>query len=218
MDDPDVVLRIDREADRLAEDPVVGQRLGPQRIHFEPRRHHGRLRRDSRSSRRSTMPSASRAATKPRPDEESSGIRHSAVDIDIRVPAASLRDELLHALALERFTGVDVALRVHGHAADAVERARIAAAVAEAADHDGQRVAAQDEDLLVVAVGDVTEALLRIPRERDVPDRSGALRGLRDDALLQELAGLVEGLDAVVPAIADVDRPVLRDLRRSSPS
>ena len=44
--DPDVVLRVDADADRLAEDPVVRQRLGPERIHFEPRRLNGGLRAD----------------------------------------------------------------------------------------------------------------------------------------------------------------------------
>ena len=38
MNDPDVILRIDRYADRLAEDPMIGQRLRPQRVHFESRR------------------------------------------------------------------------------------------------------------------------------------------------------------------------------------
>ena len=38
MDDPDVILRVDRHADRLAEHPFVRQRLRPQRIDFEVRR------------------------------------------------------------------------------------------------------------------------------------------------------------------------------------
>ena len=38
MHDPDVILGVDAEADHLAEDPVVRQRLGPERIDFEPRR------------------------------------------------------------------------------------------------------------------------------------------------------------------------------------
>ena len=37
MNDPDVILVIHRDADGLAHDPVVGQRLGPQRIHFKSR-------------------------------------------------------------------------------------------------------------------------------------------------------------------------------------
>src|SRR2546427_8638064 len=40
MDDPDVVLLVDPDTDRHAEQPVVGQGLGPQRIDFEHRRLH----------------------------------------------------------------------------------------------------------------------------------------------------------------------------------
>ncbi len=38
MDDPNVVARIDRDADRRPDDPVIGKRLRPERIHLEPRR------------------------------------------------------------------------------------------------------------------------------------------------------------------------------------
>ena len=41
VNDPDVILGIDRHSDCLAENPVVRQRLGPQRVHFEPGRHGG---------------------------------------------------------------------------------------------------------------------------------------------------------------------------------
>ena len=41
MNDPDVIVRIDGQADGLADDPMIRQRLGPERIHFEPGRHHG---------------------------------------------------------------------------------------------------------------------------------------------------------------------------------
>ena len=37
MNDPDMVLRVHRNADGLAHDPVVGQRLRPQRVDFEAR-------------------------------------------------------------------------------------------------------------------------------------------------------------------------------------
>src|SRR5207302_3616039 len=61
MDDPDVVLLVDPDADRHAEQPVIGQRLGPQRIDLEDRRLHElrlthlpleeRLRADRKSTR-----------------------------------------------------------------------------------------------------------------------------------------------------------------------
>jgi hypothetical protein len=39
VDDPDVVFGVDGKSDGLAEDPVVGKRLGPERVDFEARRH-----------------------------------------------------------------------------------------------------------------------------------------------------------------------------------
>ncbi len=63
-------------------------------------------------------------------------------------------DELLHALALEVLARVDVALRVHGDAADAVESARPAPAAADARD-DRERVAIEHEHLLILTVGHV---------------------------------------------------------------
>ncbi len=44
MDDPNVILGIHGDADGLPHDPMIGQRLGPHRVHFEPRSlHPGRL-------------------------------------------------------------------------------------------------------------------------------------------------------------------------------
>ena len=40
MDDPDMVIGIHRYADRLPHEPMVRQRLGPQRVHLKSRRHH----------------------------------------------------------------------------------------------------------------------------------------------------------------------------------
>src|SRR5882672_8104033 len=67
--------------------------------------------------------------------------------------------ELLDALPFVGLAGIDIALRVHGDAAHAVELARHTPAVAEARD-DLERIAPQDEDLFVVAIGDVEKALL----------------------------------------------------------
>src|SRR4029079_15421673 len=86
---------------------------------------------------------------------------------------------------------------------------RIATAGSDAAD-DVERRAIEDPDFLVVAVGDVELPL--VGREGDVPHRTVAGCGLRDERLLDELAVLLEYLDAVVLAIADVHGPVLRHL------
>jgi hypothetical protein len=38
MDDPDVIVCVDGDADGLPENPVIGKRLGPSEIDFEARR------------------------------------------------------------------------------------------------------------------------------------------------------------------------------------
>ena len=38
MDDPDVIVCVHGDADGLAENPVIGERLGPSEIDFEARR------------------------------------------------------------------------------------------------------------------------------------------------------------------------------------
>ncbi len=38
MDDPDDILVVGPDANRLPENPMVGHRLWPERVHFEPRR------------------------------------------------------------------------------------------------------------------------------------------------------------------------------------
>ena len=113
-------------------------------------------------------------------------------------------------------------MRVDRDAADREEASRLAAAVADGADRR-ERDAIENDDLLVVAVGDEQIALLRVVRERDVPHRAERRHGaelagttarrlLRDEGFLHELAVLLEHLDAVVRAVADVDHAVLRDL------
>src|SRR5262245_13134904 len=127
-------------------------------------------------------------------------------------PQALLFQKFLHALAFVGFASIQVAARVDRHAADAVELSGIAAAAADRRAGRLQRAAVDDDDFLVVAVGDEQVALLRVVRERHVPHRAVAGRRLRDDAFLDELAVLLEDLDAVVLPIADVDEVVLRQL------
>src|SRR6185503_8073146 len=80
--------------------------------------------------------------------------------------AHSLVDELLHAFAFVGLRRVDVALGIGGDAVHAEELSRLPAAVAEVRDLL-QRFANDDADLLVGAVGEEDEALLRVLRERD---------------------------------------------------
>src|SRR4051812_44773277 len=125
---------------------------------------------------------------------------------------ASFPHEFLDALAFVRFTRVQVTARVHGDAADTVELPGIPAAAANRGAGRLQRVTVENNDFLVVTVGDEQKPLLRVVRERHVPHRSVAGGVLGDDPFLHELAVLLEHLDAIVLPVADVDHAVLRDL------
>src|SRR5262245_24774858 len=122
----------------------------------------------------------------------------------------SFVNELLDAFSFVGLACIDITLRIYGDAANGVELARHASARAEARD-DFERVAPQDEDLFVVAVGDVEEALLRVVRERDVPHRSVAESRFRDESLFHEFAVFLKHLDPVILAVADIDQTILRD-------
>src|SRR5258705_4441911 len=87
----------------------------------------------------------------------------------------SLVEEPLQALSLPCLRRVEVALRIDRDAVHAVELAGLPAAVTEA----GQlleALAIDDANDVVHAVGHEDVLLLRVLRERDVPDCSGALR------------------------------------------
>src|SRR5580765_4933289 len=122
--------------------------------------------------------------------------------------AHSLVDELLQPLPLVRLGGVEVAFRIRGDAVNAEELSRLAAAVAEVGDLF-QRLAQDDAHLLVAAVGHEEVALLRVARERDVPDRALGKAAPRVPLLFHELAVLGEHLQPVGLAIADVDEAVV---------
>src|ERR1700758_1581588 len=86
----------------------------------------------------------------------------------------------------------------------------VAAATPKAADHRAV-LAADDADLVVLAVGGQQIGLLRVRPEREVPDRTVAERALLEEPLPHEGAVLLENLDAVVDAVADIDQAVIGD-------
>src|SRR5207249_3224314 len=91
--------------------------------------------------------------------------------------AHALEVEFLHALTLEGLGRIDVALGIDRDAVHAVELARLAAAAAER----GQLrhgVALDDAHALVLAVGEIDEALPGILREGDLPGRARGQRVL----------------------------------------
>ena len=105
---------------------------------------------------------------------------------------------------------------VGGDAVHGVELARLAAAFAEAG-HDFERIALDDVDPVVHAVGQIHILLLRILGEGDVPHRAVAQRILRDEGFLDERAVRLEDLNAVVHAVADIQQADRRRARRSGP-
>src|SRR5437762_1256648 len=85
--------------------------------------------------------------------------------------------KLLDTFSFEGFSSVYIAFGVHGDIPDTEELPGLTSTHAEAGDV-GERVALQHEDFLVVAVGNIEVALLRVLREADVPHRSVAERCL----------------------------------------
>src|SRR3954471_20446062 len=107
-----------------------------------------------------------------------------------------LEHELLHPPSFV-LAGVDVPLRVDGDVGDVMELTRI---VTEAADgpHDLQTLPIENPDLLIAA-GDVQEALISVRRKGQRDDGAGRRAHLaRDERLLHERSVGPEHLDAVV--------------------
>src|SRR5438094_520795 len=88
----------------------------------------------------------------------------------VRLSSSPRSDPFLHALPVVLLARVHVAARIGRNAADGEELTREPPARSEPADF-GERVALQNDHLLVVAIGDQDVALLRIAREREVPRR-----------------------------------------------
>src|SRR5262245_54500031 len=116
--------------------------------------------------------------------------------------------ELLNAFSFECLGRVDVALGIDRDAMHAIELAGLASATAERCQL-GHGLALDDADALVLPVGDVEEALLRILGEGHFPGRAGGERVLGKEVLAHIGAVGAEDLDAVVHAIADVAQAVL---------
>src|SRR6185503_2182960 len=132
--------------------------------------------------------------------------------VRFRHGAHPLVEEPLQTFSFPGLRRVDVPLRIGRDAVHAVELAGLPPAVAEAGQLL-QRLPIDDADDVVHAVGHVDVLLLRVLRERDVPYRARALRVLREEAFLHELALGREHLQAIADAVADVDEPIDGDIR-----
>src|SRR6185503_20640563 len=106
-------------------------------------------------------------ATRSRLREGTSSSRPYGSLLLARHGAEPFVDELLETLSFVGFGRVEIAFRIHGDAVDGVELSRLSSAITKAGELF-ERVAAQDADLHVVAIGQVEIGLGRILRERDV--------------------------------------------------
>src|SRR4051812_26538367 len=110
-------------------------------------------------------PSAARRATNPAPMKT---LRRFITCLLLLKPGLTAGDELLDALAMVLLACVDVASRVDGDAADRQEATRLTATLPDGSGRS-ERIAIEDDDLLVLPVRDEQEPLLRVVREGDVP-------------------------------------------------
>src|ERR1700722_6248734 len=97
----------------------------------------------------------------------------------------TLVNEFLHALPAIGFRREDIALGVSRNAMHGVECAGLPSAVPEAGQHF-ERLAIENVNLLVRAVGEVDVLLLRVLRESNVPHRAVAEGVLVIDMFLDE--------------------------------
>ena len=79
MDDPDHVLFVDPDAYGLPKHPVVGQRPGPKRVDFEPRRLYARLLRGGLLEHRFRESESDEQREERRADEESAFPLHAGL-------------------------------------------------------------------------------------------------------------------------------------------
>src|SRR5262249_15024401 len=116
-------------------------------------------------------------------------------------------EESLDALTAISLGRVDVAFRIGRDAVHSVELARLTSAVAETR-QDFERVAKHDVDLVVRTVDQIDLVLLRILREREVPNGSVAERSLRDEHFLDERAVFLENLNSIIHTVAYIQEPL----------
>src|SRR5882672_8524119 len=123
----------------------------------------------------------------------------------------TLVEELLEALAAVCLGGENVAFGIGGDAMHGIKLPWLPAAIAEAG-QDLHGFASDDIHLLVGAIGKVNVLLLRVLGECDIPHGPIAQRVLRHENFFHETAVRFEDLDAIVGAVANVEKAGMRKL------
>src|SRR5215472_1621282 len=157
------------------------------------------------------LPAAGNAPLRPSWRHVSLDRRPAVAQVQALFQRVRGQPEFLDALGVVDFAGIDVTELVHGHGMDPVELAGVAAAAAEPADH-AAILALQNAYLVVLPVGVQQISLLGIGPDREVPRRAIAERVLLKEPLLHEGAVLLEDLDTVLRAVADIDLAVIGNL------
>jgi len=122
-----------------------------------------------------------------------------------------LQDKFLNAFAGVDFSGIEIALGVGHDLMHPVKLAGVAAVVPGLADY-GAVIAPQSPDDVVLAVRDKKKLLILVRGKRELPDRPYAQRLWPHEKLLHKLALLGEDLNTVIHAVANVNKPISRDM------
>ena len=109
------------------------------------------------------------------------------------------------------FARIDISLRIRHRNVQQHELAAIIATPSEPTD-DFTGLTVQDPNRAVHDITDENETLFGIGRERDRRYRTTHQSVVRNNEFLLEFALLVEDLNAVSAAVADVDKTVIGDL------
>src|SRR6266576_1381926 len=120
-------------------------------------------------------------------------------------------NKLLHALAAVGLGGKEVALRIGSDAVHRVELAWLSPAIAEAG-QNFERIAKEDVDFLIRAISQENVDLVRILGKGDINDWAITESSCGNESFFDESTVLLEYLDAVVGAVADVEQALIRKL------
>src|SRR5258706_894408 len=135
----------------------------------------------------------------------------SFMESSLAAGASVRRHPFLHALAGIDLAGEEIALGIELAVMHPVELAGGPARPAIGADHDAILAAHRLDDIVGAVGHDEIILVLVERREGDAPGRAGALRLRIEDELLHIGAVLLEHMDAIVGAVADIDQPVIGD-------
>ena len=127
-----------------------------------------------------------------------------------RFPAVH-QNEFLKPFASVNFPGIEIAARIRNQLVKPMKLPGIAAVVSRLA-LNGPVFSPNGPNDIVFTVGYQQKLLALVGRKRELPYRTDPQRFRAQSELLNEFPLLGEHLDAVVDAIADIDKPISRNV------